>query len=152
LLLAVYGVMARRDALGWLLLAWIGLALAKTFGVEPIVTLWNWVPGVTEVAFYRYAPPSWELGLIILAARCIDDLARTNRPNRFALFAAMLLLLVGGAALAAIYGALLQPHFAASPGLRYSATAAALWATTSGLVCLALLVADTLRWRARALA
>ena len=56
-----------------LLLAWILVAFAKTFGVRPVMELMNPIPLMRQTAFFRYAPPSWELALIILAAFGLDD-------------------------------------------------------------------------------
>ncbi len=57
-LLALYGAISRPSALGWLLLGWTILALAKTFGLEPIVSAWELLPGIPETSFYRYATPT----------------------------------------------------------------------------------------------
>lgn len=78
---ALYGLHARRDALAWLLAGWILSVLAKTFGVEPFVSLWNLVPGVGAAAFARFAQPTWELAFILLAARGIDALL-ADGPRR----------------------------------------------------------------------
>lgn len=81
---AAAGFWTRRDALGWLLLAWIVLTLARTFGVPGMPALWNLIPGVSLAAFYRYACPSWELAFVLLAARGIDAWARAQIPPRTA--------------------------------------------------------------------
>jgi hypothetical protein len=70
---------ASERALAGLLAAWTALAWAKTFGLPPVVALVNLVPGMREVAFYRYAPPSWEMALAVLAAFGVDGLGRTAR-------------------------------------------------------------------------
>ena len=138
LVLATYGVVARRSALGWLLLAWCALAIAKTFGIEPAVTLWNLVPGIPMAAFYRYAPPSWELAFVILAAFGLDDLARAREMRRGAWWAATLATIVAlGGALA--YGLRLWPELSPHVGLRNPALASAVWATLTAVACLALI-------------
>ena len=74
-LLAIVGVTSRSAHRGLkiLLLAWILVAFAKTFGARPIMALMNPIPLMRQTAFFRYAPPSWELALIILAAFGLDD-------------------------------------------------------------------------------
>ena len=80
---ALYGYWVRRDALSHLLLAWAIVALGRSFAIEPFLTLANLIPGVTLTAFPRYAPPSWELALVILCARGIDSLVMESpRPPR----------------------------------------------------------------------
>jgi len=151
LILAAYGFLAHRGALGWLLLVWCALTLAKTFGLAPVVTLWNMVPGIPQTAFYRYAPPSWELALAILAAWGLDDLAHAAKFRRGALLGAALVLVValGGGFL---YGAHLWPHLRASVDLHIWAMASALWAILTALVCFGLMVRASMRWRTPALA
>ncbi|HMK62700.1 MAG TPA: hypothetical protein VK386_03690 [Acidimicrobiales bacterium] len=55
---------------------WVAVALAKTFGLQPLAKLVNLFPGFHEIATYRYSPPSWELAVVVLAALGIDDMAR----------------------------------------------------------------------------
>lgn len=76
---AIAGFWSRRDALGWLLMGWCVLTLLRTFGFPGLSHLWNLIPGVSLAAFYRYACPSWELALVLLAARGIDAWARDER-------------------------------------------------------------------------
>jgi hypothetical protein len=57
------------------LIAWIALAWAKTFGVPVVNQLVAHLPGFSGVAFYRYAPPSWEMAVVVLAGLGLDDLA-----------------------------------------------------------------------------
>jgi hypothetical protein len=138
LVTAAYGFWARRDALAWLLLAWITLALGKTFLIEPAVTLWNLVPGVAIAAFARYAQPSWELAIVILAMRGLDDLVRNGGPRRAAVIATTAVLVIAlGAALA--YGVTLWPNLKNSVPLRNGAVASAFWAIVSSIACLALI-------------
>lgn len=136
---AAYGFWARRDAIGWLLAGWVALTLGRTFGVEPLVTLLNLVPGVSYTAFLRYAPPSWELAIVILATRGIDDMARGERRPGPAVAAAAL----GIAALAtcALAIAALWTYIGPIRGLRNSAIGALAWA---GLTLVA--VVGLVRW------
>lgn len=73
----------RRDR--WLrlgLLLWVILALSVTFGVPILDHVLELVPGISHTAFYRYAPPSWELALIVLAAFGIDDVLHARVTPR----------------------------------------------------------------------
>jgi hypothetical protein len=85
LALAFYGALVRRDALAFLLVGWCVAALGRTFGVPPFVFLWNLIPGIPETAFFRYAPPAWELAITVLAAFAMDDLVNRG-PRRGALW------------------------------------------------------------------
>ena len=60
---------------------WIGLSLAKTFGVYWAMELFNVLPFIPEAAFYRYACPSWEMAAIVLAALAFDDLVQFRSPR-----------------------------------------------------------------------
>ena len=64
----------RQRPLRLLLAAWIVLALAKTAAVPGITALWNAIPFVRQVMVFRYACPSWELSLVLLAAFGFDDI------------------------------------------------------------------------------
>ena len=113
------------------LTAWVALAWAKTFGVPVVNQLVAHLPGFSGVAFYRYAPPSWEMALVVLAALGLDDLARGHLSLGVAWRATgssllFLLIALGAAAheLARIHGA---PHLS-------------LWAGASLLLALGLIV------------
>jgi len=71
---AIFGFAARRDALATFLMAWTIAVLAGAFGVEPFYTSWNLVPGIGRSFFCRYSQPTWELALVVLAARGLDAL------------------------------------------------------------------------------
>jgi len=81
-LLALRGVLPARgerpsqQGLRVFLLAWVLVAWAKMFAVPPVQGLLNHVPFLVHVDFARYAAPSWELALIVLASLALDDLAR----------------------------------------------------------------------------
>jgi hypothetical protein len=66
----------RRRALRIVLAAWIVLAIGRTFGVSPLLHIVNFLPGMKNVAFFRYADPSWEFAIIVLAALGVDDIVR----------------------------------------------------------------------------
>jgi hypothetical protein len=76
--------------------AWIVVSLVRSYGFSPVVHLLAVVPGIKDTAFYRYAPPSWELAVVVLAALGLDDIARARTPR---------LALVAGASVTALLAA-----------------------------------------------
>lgn len=85
IVLAAIGIVGRRRrplrlALG----AWVLLALGRTFGFPLLQGIVNFLPEMTKVAFFRYAPASWELAVIVLAVLAIDDLSRGSVSYRAA--------------------------------------------------------------------
>jgi hypothetical protein len=63
---------ALRVALG----AWVVVGLARLVGVGWALDIINLIPGVKSTAFYRYAPPSWEMAVVVLAVLGFDDVLR----------------------------------------------------------------------------
>jgi hypothetical protein len=61
-----------RIALG----VWIVIGLARLVGVGFALDLINAIPGIKSTAFYRYAPVSWGMALVVLAALGFDDVLR----------------------------------------------------------------------------
>ncbi len=92
---AVYGLFVRRDKLSVFLLIWVLFNVAKTFGFEPIASLINVIPGITRIAFYRYATPTWEFALILLAVFGIENISRTKTFHRVPTLAFFLTLIIG---------------------------------------------------------
>ena len=79
-LLALMGIAGRRyRALRIVLALWIVIGLARLVGVGWALDIVNAIPGVKSTAFYRYAPPSWELALVVLAALGLDDVIHRTR-------------------------------------------------------------------------
>lgn len=75
LFIAMLGLTSQRErGLRILLIVWVLLCWAKTFGLEPFTMLINQIPFLKQTAFFRYSCASWELSLIILASFAIDDL------------------------------------------------------------------------------
>jgi Bacterial membrane protein YfhO len=104
LLLALLGVTARgRRGLRLLLLAWIVLSLARIYGEPRLLGgVLGVVPGMSHIAFYRYAFPTVELAVTILAAIGLDEMARgTVSRLRLAVVTAAMLAVVAVAAIAA---------------------------------------------------
>ena len=74
-LVGLVGRRHRRLRVG--IAAWVAVCLLRTFGWPPVVHLMAHLPGISSTAFYRYADPSWELAVVVLAALGLDDIART---------------------------------------------------------------------------
>jgi hypothetical protein len=55
---------------------WVLLTIARTYGFPGIAKLINLIPGLSDVAFYRYVPPSFELAVVILAMMGLDQLIK----------------------------------------------------------------------------
>ncbi|MBC8022865.1 MAG: hypothetical protein H7Y14_07080 [Burkholderiales bacterium] len=140
---AIFGFLARRDAVSELLLAWTIAVLGKSFAIEPFLTLWNLVPGVTAAAFARYAQPSWELALVILAARGIDALQRDG-PQKRALKVSATTIGISLVA-ASAYLVYLWPHISHVPGLDSWIFASSAWALVSAAWIIALLARARVR-------
>ena len=70
-----------RRGLRAILLAWIVLALARTYGVPVLDDVLGVPPGMGQIAFFRYASPSVELAVIVLSALGVDAL-RTQPASR----------------------------------------------------------------------
>jgi Bacterial membrane protein YfhO len=103
-LFALLGLLSRgRRGLRLVLLAWTVLALARIYGQPPLLDeVLGVVPGMSQVAFYRYAFPSLELAVVVLAALGLDGLARAPAPRRrWALGAMAALALVAVASIGA---------------------------------------------------
>jgi hypothetical protein len=146
---AGYGFWVRRDALSWLLVISIILALTKSFGLPPLAGWWNLIPGIDRVFVYRYAQPCWELATVILACFAVDS-AGTGRARRGALAVAATILGLEMIVLA-VHACWAWPRepFA---GLHDWLMVSTFWALlTSGLAVGALALLPG-QWRARALA
>ncbi len=92
---AFYGLFSRWDKLSLFLAIWSAVMLAKTFGVEPVSTLLNFIPGVRFIPMYRYATPTWEFSIIVLAAFGIEDIYRTRTIKRVPAFVFLATLIAG---------------------------------------------------------
>ncbi len=64
------------------LLFWVILSLGRTYGLAPMDHIVNALPGMGDVAFFRYSDPSWEFAVIVLAAIGIDNLV-AERVHRW---------------------------------------------------------------------
>jgi hypothetical protein len=103
-LFALFGVLSRRHlGLRVLLVAWVLAGLSHTYGLPPLIgRVFDLVPGMSHVGFFRYGTSSIELAVIILAGLGLDDLiAKRVRPLRLIITTSVALELVLVAALAA---------------------------------------------------
>lgn len=74
---AIVGMFGRRHRILRLGLAlWVIASLLRTYGFSPLVHLMAMIPVIRDTAMYRYADPSWELAVVVLAALGLDDVAR----------------------------------------------------------------------------
>jgi hypothetical protein len=104
LFFGVLGLLGRGPrGLKLVLLGWIVLALARVYGEPPLLgDVLGVVPGMSRVAFFRYAFPSVELALVVLTAFGLDGIARASPSRRRVAFAsAVSLVAVAAAGLAA---------------------------------------------------
>jgi hypothetical protein len=71
------GLLGKRDRILRLGLGgWIAVCLLRSFGFPPVVDAMAHIPGIRLTAFFRYAPGSWELAAVVLAAMGLNDIAR----------------------------------------------------------------------------
>jgi len=136
LIMAIYGFFVRRSALAWVLIAWVLLALGKTFGFHIITVIWNALPGIKEAAVYRYVTPTWELALIILVSFGIDNLANCKSDSKHLLRWSTLVaafVILGSSLLYIWY---LWQNIISSTGLERWAIWSLLWSAITVLLCL----------------
>lgn len=89
-LLAACGLLGRRcRGLRLLLGGWVVLAVAKTFALPVVTSALNHIPGMSLVAFFRYANPTWTFALVLLAAFALQDLLDAQLPETAWLYAAV---------------------------------------------------------------
>jgi hypothetical protein len=82
LMLGTVGLFGRRHrVVRGALVVWLFLALGRTFGFPLSRFVINALPGMKDVAFYRYSPPTWTLALVVLAAFGFDDLVHHHVPR-----------------------------------------------------------------------
>lgn len=76
------------------LLAWIILSLMKTFGLYIVTVFINHIPLISNSAFYRYAPPSWEMAFTILVAFGLKDISYISKKINIIIFSIGLIILM----------------------------------------------------------
>lgn len=150
---ALVGLVGRRLRLLRLAMAlWIFLALAKSYGLDPLARWLTHFPGLQHTATYRYSPASWEMAVVVLAALGIDDVVRGRvRPWVIIAAAAVTLGLVAGS-MAAAWPVI--THSAGSPGTstvgpehrHVYAVASGMWAALTVAAMAACFLLASRRW------
>lgn len=128
LLFALFALLSkRRRGLKIILVAWLVLAVARIYDEPHLLgQVLGVLPGMSRVAFYRYAFPSLELAVVVLAALGIQDLVSDPaRRARVALAA----LLTAALVVAATAGATPIDHRLGSGHSLYSHVSA-IWAVS----------------------
>jgi Bacterial membrane protein YfhO len=153
LLFALLGLFASgRRGLRIALAVWIVLVFAQIYGEPPLLGhILGVLPGMSRVAFFRYATASLEFSVIVLAALGIDDLARAPAESRRRLLTAALaaLVLVAAAAIGAqsLIGRL-EPRFGHRPYFEVSLA----WGVIVVLAAVAIVLLRSAQARIRLLA
>ncbi|HLY47734.1 MAG TPA: hypothetical protein VKR21_00925, partial [Solirubrobacteraceae bacterium] len=100
LVLVLLGLLSRgRRGLRLLLGLWLFVVLARTYNTPPFVTdLVNLLPGLSNVAVFRYGWPSIELAAVVLAAIGLEGLVRSAYSRRVLLGVGVVSLIVLGIA------------------------------------------------------
>ena len=146
LVLGAVGLYARRlRPLRIVLALWIVLSVGRTYGIQPFARLFALFPLMDKVAAYRYAPPSWELAAIALAALGLDDIRRRTVPTWY-----MITALAGAVAVAIrvfLTGDVLRAALASAPHIHAWIVASGAWGF--GMILVVGLAMLTLRGRAR---
>jgi len=94
-LLAAYGLVASFDRLSCALAVVATFLIGRTYGVQPFTAIFNFIPEADRVAAYRYANPTWELALLILAMRGLDTAVSGGSRHRLGVVAALVSVVVG---------------------------------------------------------
>jgi hypothetical protein len=99
-LLAGLGLLSPgRRGLRCVLAAWLLLVFSRMYGQIPLLGhVLGWLPGMTRVAFFRYATPALEFTVTVLAALGLDDLVRVPEHRRRALWGALAVLALSAVA------------------------------------------------------
>ena len=115
-----------RRGLRLVLFAWIVLVLARMYGEPPLLAHGLGVlPGMSRVAFMRYAAPALEMAVVVLAALGLDGLLANRIARRRVLgVAGGALVVIGVAAI----GAVPLVHQITDPSHRYFSRGSVLWA------------------------
>jgi hypothetical protein len=119
---ALVGLVGRRLRLLRAALAlWIFLALAKSYGLDPLARWISHIPGLQHTATYRYSPISWEMAVVVLAALGIDDATKSRVRTWVPPAAAAVTAVLVAAAMAAAWPVV--THSAGNPGTSSVGTA-----------------------------
>ena len=155
LMLAVLTIGIRRLRVMQLaVVAWLLVFVAKSYGfrpiVTPIITAVNWIPGMKQMAFFRYSQPSVAMALLVLAAfgaqRVLDE--RLSRRQVVVTVAAVAMLLLS----MLVYARTETRHFVGAPRYRLYVLGSFVFAVGGAVVAAAVASAPRLRRRGAALA
>ncbi len=147
---ALYGLYCRWDKLCLFLAIWSIVMLAKVFGVEPVSSLINYIPGVRFIPMYRYTAPTWELAIIILAAFGIEDLSCSKNIKRLPAFAFIATLIIG-AGIISYYMAHSWQVISISATVKYWYVLSLVWVMLITLVLVLLVIFVPKKWLAASL-
>jgi hypothetical protein len=115
-----------RRGLRVILFSWIVLVVARTYGEPPAVGgVLGILPGMSRVAFFRYADPALELAVVVLAALGMNALASKAEPRGRLLAVTLVSLAVVAAA---TIGAVPLAHRVAASAHRVYSRGSVLWA------------------------
>jgi Bacterial membrane protein YfhO len=77
LVLGLIGVSSRRFlGLRIICFAWTLISLGKMYAVPVVTPAVNLIPGMKQLAFYRYVPPTVTMAVVLLVAIGVDDIRR----------------------------------------------------------------------------
>lgn len=93
-MLGLYG--SRQRALRVALVLWTIVSFGRSYGLQPLQHIVNALPGMGDIAFFRYSDPSWELAVIVLAAFGVDDVVHSRIPRWWFLASSLVSLLFLG--------------------------------------------------------
>jgi hypothetical protein len=148
LMLGTLGLVGRRHRiLRGTLALWLLLALGRTFGFPPFRFIINLLPGMKDVAFYRYSAPTWSMALIVLAAFGLDDLLHQRLSRTWVAAAAGFSVLVVAGSAAEARGILDQ--IASAAHRTTWAVGSVVWALTVVVVITGAALFLRGRWRGR---
>lgn len=147
--LLILGLMAfwgrRHRPLRIALLAWLVVALGRTYGLTPLWRAFDLLPFMGHVGAYRYLSPAVSFAAVALAALGADDIRRGEVPRWVG--AGALLCSAGVAAAAALSGGPIVRAIASTPGARDWTIGSLAW----GFAVLAVIGAAAIvlrgRWR-----
>ena len=139
---AVLGAVSRRRherGLRLLLAGWILACLARSAGTPLLRHVWDVVPAMSQVQFFRYSGPTWMLAASLLAAFAVED-QRAGARLRPAWAIAAACVLAGGTAAACWSGrSMIELLRAAAPGYPTFLWLSIAWGALTCLLSLALL-------------
>jgi hypothetical protein len=148
LLLGAVGTYGRRHrALRFALVLWLLVSVGRTFGLSVFPSLINALPGMRDVAFYRYSAATWVLAAVVLACLGFNEVLSRQIPRWWIAASAAVTVLV--VALCALGARGLLGQLAGAPDYRLWEFASVGWAVAAIVVIS--LAALFLRGRVRSL-